>query len=615
VSTKNLYQVTGISSDTDSVLDAVGDAAGNRFVVGQTVVGGNTDGFVAEVTKRGFLVWRAAINLGSTESASSVGVDSTGNVYVAVNYNNGSIATSAVQKYDSAGNLLWTSNTGIKSVLGDLGIDSTDRVFTAATVNTAAVDNASVLMWPTDGSAASGLQFTSSPGGFTAITFDASNNIYAAGWRTPAGATMAATIGFFPAVFNTGSRFSYDKTNSQDVFTEIAVDPTSGMAFAGGYMTGDPTYGMQPLIGSCNGTAGGFYSYFTGYTDGAIASSVATAPDGGIFLGVTASITAAPMYAEVARYHKDPTQNWILGNWGDGIPDVSETANLSLYDLVAGADNSLIATTVSELVVGSGTKTYAGYNVFSWSAAGDRLDRVVLGSNLQKIPASYDVFAYPRTATVYSGGFFAVFGALANGHAGVLSAQFHAGPNDSYKGVEDTTFTTGVLKGLLGNDGNQFVLSPLTATYVAASASAGISSVTVSPNGSFSATPVADFNGVATFQYNVVQNSTVIATNMATITFKAQNDAPVAVDDSFNVVANSPVQNLDVLANDTDVDGDALKVTAKTNNANATIGISPDQKFITFKPKAGYTGPVTFTYTIKDAKGATSTASVTVSVA
>ena len=46
--------------------------------------------------------------------------------------------------------------------------------------------------------------------------------------------------------------------------------------------------------------------------------------------------------------------------------------------------------------------------------------------------------------------------------------------------------------------------------------------------------------------------------------------APVAVNDSATVTINSGFTAINVLANDTDVDGDTLTVTGQTNGANGS---------------------------------------------
>lgn len=77
------------------------------------------------------------------------------------------------------------------------------------------------------------------------------------------------------------------------------------------------------------------------------------------------------------------------------------------------------------------------------------------------------------------------------------------------------------------------------------------------------------------------------------------NHAPVAVDDVATTLENTPVI-IPVLSNDTDVDGDALTVTNKTNGTNGTVAISADNTFVTYTPNAGFDGDDTFTYTVSD---------------
>lgn len=89
------------------------------------------------------------------------------------------------------------------------------------------------------------------------------------------------------------------------------------------------------------------------------------------------------------------------------------------------------------------------------------------------------------------------------------------------------------------------------------------------------------------------------------------NTAPAAVDDTATTVAGTAV-TIDVLANDSDPDGDALTVTAVTAGANGAV--STDGRRVTYTPVSGFTGNGTFTYTIADGNGGSATASVTVTV-
>jgi len=88
------------------------------------------------------------------------------------------------------------------------------------------------------------------------------------------------------------------------------------------------------------------------------------------------------------------------------------------------------------------------------------------------------------------------------------------------------------------------------------------------------------------------------------------NDAPEAMDDADATTVVTPV-TINVLANDTDVDGDTLNVTSVTNPANGTVNVVGNQ--IVYTPDAGFVGTETFTYTISDG-ALTDTATVTVQV-
>jgi hypothetical protein len=91
------------------------------------------------------------------------------------------------------------------------------------------------------------------------------------------------------------------------------------------------------------------------------------------------------------------------------------------------------------------------------------------------------------------------------------------------------------------------------------------------------------------------------------------NRGPTAVNDTFNVRRNASATLIPVLANDTDLDGDTLAVTAVSVPANGTA--SAVSNGVIYTPRTGFIGTDTFTYTISDGKGGTATATVTVTVA
>jgi hypothetical protein len=89
------------------------------------------------------------------------------------------------------------------------------------------------------------------------------------------------------------------------------------------------------------------------------------------------------------------------------------------------------------------------------------------------------------------------------------------------------------------------------------------------------------------------------------------NSSPVAVDDSAEVKSGSTVL-VDVLANDTDEDGDTLSITGFTQGSKGTATQEGDS--IRYTPNPGFIGMDEFMYEISDGNGGTSSARVTIIV-
>ena len=125
-------------------------------------------------------------------------------------------------------------------------------------------------------------------------------------------------------------------------------------------------------------------------------------------------------------------------------------------------------------------------------------------------------------------------------------------------------------------------------------------------------TPAAGFSGTDTFTYTVSDGNGGSAT--ATVAVDVINQAPVAADDAFTVAEDSGATILDVLANDTDVNGDALTITAVTQPAAGIGSVVNNGTNLSFTPAPDFNGPATFSYTTSDGNGGTATANVSVNV-
>lgn len=195
-------------------------------------------------------------------------------------------------------------------------------------------------------------------------------------------------------------------------------------------------------------------------------------------------------------------------------------------------------------------------------------------------------------------------GVLAFGIAGVASAQVNTAPtpqNDTATTNEDTPVTINVLLNDTDPDGNTLTLQSV------ANGSKGTTAINA---GQVVYTPNANANGTDTFTY-VVSDGALSASANVTVTITPVNDAPVAVADSVTVTKDTP-KVITVLANDSDVDGDALTVASVSIPGHGTAVITDGTK-VTYTPTAGYTGTDTFTYVVTDgALTAASTVNITV---
>jgi len=124
-------------------------------------------------------------------------------------------------------------------------------------------------------------------------------------------------------------------------------------------------------------------------------------------------------------------------------------------------------------------------------------------------------------------------------------------------------------------------------------------------------TPDPEFNGIDSFTYTVSDGNGETAIATVTVAVAAVNDPPVAEDDVVITGEDAPVTIL-VLPNDSDPDSDVLSVESTSQPHHGTV-ISNGTSII-YTPDPNYVGMDSFTYTISDGKGETSTAVVSIEV-
>jgi VCBS repeat-containing protein len=139
--------------------------------------------------------------------------------------------------------------------------------------------------------------------------------------------------------------------------------------------------------------------------------------------------------------------------------------------------------------------------------------------------------------------------------------------------------------------------------------------LTLNPDGTFSYAPEANFNGLDGFSYLASDGTGTSEVVTVTITVNPVNDAPVAAGDEYSVDEDSPLAidaAAGVLADDSDIDGDALTAAVVSGPANGTLTLNADGSF-SYTPNADFNGSDSFTYSASDGE-ATAEATVNITV-
>ena len=110
-------------------------------------------------------------------------------------------------------------------------------------------------------------------------------------------------------------------------------------------------------------------------------------------------------------------------------------------------------------------------------------------------------------------------------------------------------------------------------------------------------TPGANFQGADLFSYTVSDGSLEDSATV-TVTAQADNQPPVAVDDTGSTTKGFPVV-INVLFNDTDLDGDSLSVVAVGSPSHGSATVY-SQSSVRYNPLDGYEGSDAFEYTVSD---------------
>jgi hypothetical protein len=182
--------------------------------------------------------------------------------------------------------------------------------------------------------------------------------------------------------------------------------------------------------------------------------------------------------------------------------------------------------------------------------------------------------------------------------------------NDATSTVEDVT--SSILIDVMNNDANADGLEIVEIF-------GGIgttSTTTVGATTVVSYLPAPDFHGEDRFIYRISDGHASSSAGV-TVTVQPVNDEPKAAADSATTSFRTPVV-VDVLANDSDIDNDPLRISTFGQGLNGSVTTSAilieGRRALLFTPDVDFVGVDFFSYTVSDSSGATDSATATVLV-
>lgn len=123
--------------------------------------------------------------------------------------------------------------------------------------------------------------------------------------------------------------------------------------------------------------------------------------------------------------------------------------------------------------------------------------------------------------------------------------------------------------------------------------------------------PLSNFNGQVVIDYVISDPAGLTDTAQILVQVMPVNDPPIVTDEAASILMNTSL-NIDVLANDSDPDGDTLSLST-ANALHGTVDIENDQS-LTYSPDTDYFGQDTIIYEVSDGNGAVASGAVEIVV-
>ncbi|MBC8353054.1 MAG: tandem-95 repeat protein [Planctomycetes bacterium] len=282
---------------------------------------------------------------------------------------------------------------------------------------------------------------------------------------------------------------------------------------------------------------------------------------------------------------------------GQVISYSSNFPNVQSGTILGGEIDEIGAVNFDTNGVGAGT-----FDIFSVEFQATRSGTLLLAGNAPDDVPAHDVLVLGLSTAVPTSEI--LFGATQL----TINPSFGANA-DIFNFDEDSSNIT---LDVLANDSS---LSGSTANLTITSISPQLAGVSIATDGkSLLYSPAADFNGEITFDYTLSDGVDDLSANVV-VQIHPINDAPVALDDSADITAGTSDNFINVLGNDTDIDGDQLRVESVGQlTGNGSITVASNGTGLSYTPGTGFIGSDTVTYTITDRNGGTSQATLALTV-
>ncbi|MFT6327979.1 MAG: hypothetical protein ACJAYK_002984, partial [Crocinitomicaceae bacterium] len=174
--------------------------------------------------------------------------------------------------------------------------------------------------------------------------------------------------------------------------------------------------------------------------------------------------------------------------------------------------------------------------------------------------------------------------------------------NDLAVTEEDFSVTINVLENDSDSDGDSLSITGVTSSQ---------GSALINTDYSITFIPNSNFNGTGSITYSLSDGQGGLSTATVSINVSPVNDSPVGTNDAVITQEDTPV-SINVLANDTDIDGNNLEILS-ASAINGSVSIT-SLNTLTFTPTTNFNGSGLITYTIHDGQGASAEARVAVTV-